>query len=96
MLANRGPDLLLRAVAARDVAQAERRVLEERRVEPADEVRLVRTSRADLLRLDGEHGLAADGREVAASTPGARRSAAAMSSIGAVPVVPARTWNPPP
>ena len=39
-------------------------MLEERRVEPAHEVGLERTSCPDLLRLDREHRLAADGREV--------------------------------
>ena len=35
----------------------------KRRVEPADEIRLVRASRPELPRLDGEHRLAADGGE---------------------------------
>ena len=84
-------------VAPRDVAQPERRVLEERRCRARGRGR----SRTDVLPPTCFASTAStDWLPTAVKSrhprPGARRSAPAMSSIGAVPVVPARTWNPPP
>ena len=66
-------------------------------VEPADEVRLVRPARTDLLRLDGEDGLAADDGEV--GRVGCRAFGAGRRHVvdrRPSPTVPARTWKPPP
>ena len=97
LLANRIPDRSFRVVAPRDVAEAERRVLRG----TASRAHARGRSRRDVLHpICFASTASTDWLPTAvksrAFTPGVRRSAAAMSSMGAVPVVPARTWKPPP